>query len=198
MDRIALIYKSTRSQILLAAAHLEAYNRSAGSHTFAYVALTAATSPRACCSRQGIINGNLRSKIVIAGLDFETGDLISRMIGQKTEVTPKASTTKRGGLLGGETSKTESDAEHAKRLLFYDDINALDWKQQICFFPYQRPLITERFTFTAGCEAATVAALGPELTHYPMPSEAVKPLSPKVVLPPVPGTDLKGAADTAE
>ena len=134
----------------------------------------------------------------MAGLDCETGDLISRMIGQKTEVTPKESTTKRGGFFGGETSKTEADSEHAKRLLFYDDINALDWRQQICFFPYQRPLITERFTFTKGCEAATVAALGPELTHYPMPTEAIKPVPPKVVLPPVPGTERQGDWDTAE
>lgn len=72
------------------------------------------------------------------------------------------------------------------------------WWRVCRFFPYQRPLLTERFTFTAGCAAATVAALGPELTHYPMPTEAIQPLPPKVVLPPVPGTDPQGAPEAAE
>lgn len=145
------------------------------------------------------IVGNLRSKIVMSGLDYDTGELVSKMLGSKTEVVEKESRTSRGGFFGGgDSSKTESQSEHARRLLYPDDINALEWEKQICFFPYQRPLMTERYLFAGGVEAPKAAGLGAERTAYPMPAGRVEVRATKLLIPSVPDEQHDGESEPEE
>lgn len=141
--------------------------------------------------------GNLRSKIVMAGLDYDTGELVSKMLGAKTEVTAKESRTTRGWF-SGDSSKTESESEHARRLLYPDDINALEWEKQICFFPYQRPLVTERYSFAGGVEAPQVAPLGAERTAYPLPPGKVAPAPKEKLIPTPPSTERSSDSSSTD
>ncbi len=103
-----------------------------------------------------IILGNCNTKIVLAGLDYESAEYISRSLGDKTISEERVSQSVRGGMLAGPVTRSISVSKHARRLLTADEIRRIGEREQIMITVNKRPVYSHRFWYTTdACTAPT-------------------------------------------
>lgn len=95
-----------------------------------------------------IILGNCNTKIILAGLDYESAEYISRSLGDKTITEERVSKSMRGGLLSGPVTRSISISKHARRLLTADEIRRISEREQIMITVNKRPVYSHRFWYT--------------------------------------------------
>ncbi|MGH9898337.1 MAG: type IV secretory system conjugative DNA transfer family protein [Pyrinomonadaceae bacterium] len=111
-----------------------------------------------------VILGNFNSKIVLAGLDYESAEYISRSLGEVTLEESRTSSTFRGGLLRTIGSRTTSVSKHARRLLTADEIRRIGEREQVTITTNRKPIYSKRFWYTAAPNPARHEPLGKALT----------------------------------
>lgn len=92
-------------------------------------------------SRADTIFGNFNNKIVFNGLEIETAERISKLTGDTTHREITESRSRKGGYFRGESTITESQHAHARRLLTADEVRRFD-KNKLLLISTDLPPIT--------------------------------------------------------
>jgi len=121
---------------------------------------------------------NAQTKIALAGLANDSAELISRELGDTTIMIPRQSHTDGGGM-AGQSSRTYSEIDSRRRLMTADEVRRLKDEDLLIISTNRRPLLLQRFNYTAAPQTAISRQLGEERTTVFTPST-----EPTMELPP--------------
>lgn len=99
-------------------------------------------------SRAETIFGNFNNKIVFNGVEIETAERISKLTGDTTYREITESRSRRGGFFRGESTITESQHAHARRLLTADEVRRFDKNKLLLISTDLPPISVERMMYT--------------------------------------------------
>jgi type IV secretory pathway TraG/TraD family ATPase VirD4 len=96
-------------------------------------------------SEADTIFANFGNKIILHGLEEETAERISKLMGSYTHTEIKGGRSERGGLLSSNLTTTENTNSNARRLMMADEIRKLDEKKLILISTNLAPIILNRY-----------------------------------------------------
>jgi type IV secretory pathway TraG/TraD family ATPase VirD4 len=106
-----------------------------------------------------IILSTCNTKIVLAGLDPTSAEYVSTALGITTVSEDRLSTSTVGSFLGRRTT-TRSKAVHQRPLLTADEIRRIGDRQQVFISTNKKPLLMDRFWYSAQPATARSKLLG--------------------------------------
>ncbi len=108
---------------------------------------------------------NCATKIVLHGLDVQTAEYVSRMLGDSTVVVQRESRSMPESALGGNVTRTESRTEHRRPLLTPDEVTRLSESEAIVRTGNHHPMRLAKIYYDEPPRAASAGSLGAARTQ---------------------------------
>ncbi len=103
---------------------------------------------------------NCATKIALHGLDVQTAEYVSRMLGDSTVVVQRESRSMPESALGGHATLTESRTEHRRPLLTPDEVTRLSESEAIVRTGNRHPMRLAKSYYDAPPRTASAGSLG--------------------------------------
>jgi type IV secretion system protein VirD4 len=111
---------------------------------------------------------NCATKIALHGLDVQTAEYVSRMLGDSTVVVQRESRSMPESPLGGNVTRTESRTEHRRPLLTPDEVTRLSESEAIIRTGNRHPMRLAKIYYDEQPRAAITGALGAAMCNRAM------------------------------
>jgi type IV secretion system protein VirD4 len=102
---------------------------------------------------------NCATKIALHGLDVQTAEYVSRMLGDSTVVVQRESRSMLESALGGHSTLTESRTEHRRPLLTPDEVTRLSESEAIVRTGNRHPMRLAKSYYDKPPQTAKAGAL---------------------------------------
>jgi type IV secretion system protein VirD4 len=112
------------------------------------------------------IQTNCATKIVLHGLEYESAERVSRLLGERTVQQEFRSRRPEAPLV---TSYTYAEHQMPRRLLTADEVRRLPREETLVISSNYRPIRAQRWFWTAAAQAAPATALGEAQALRPEP-----------------------------
>lgn len=113
--------------------------------------------------RGQVIADNINTWVTLAGLDYDSAEVVSKSLGEYTFEEERVTRSSRGWWEMPSVSKTM--VKNARPLLTPDEVRRIKEREQIIVTTNRRPLLMERYWYTDGERERRMKPLGAALTH---------------------------------
>jgi type IV secretion system protein VirD4 len=114
---------------------------------------------------------NFQTKLVLAGLEFDSAERVSKHLGELTIIENRDSHTS-SGILGENMSRTTSLQKHGRRLLTANEITQLSDNEVLVVSANKKPFIAQKWFYNKEARQKQAQACGAVITGEPSPMPA--------------------------
>jgi type IV secretory pathway TraG/TraD family ATPase VirD4 len=137
---------------------------------------------------------NFQTKLVLAGLEFDSAERISKHLGELTIIEHRESHTRKG-FFGEEANRTRSLQKYARRLLTANEITQLSDDEVLIVSANKKPFIARKWFYNKAAKQKQAQKCGAVITGD-LPPQQLSPMPAAFAPPSPPMIETNGGSAT--